>query len=92
MPRSPIATPPCAPAQTLDSRGLVHLRRGEYNRAIADYDAALVKRPDMGWSLYGRGVAKLKSGDKPGGEADLAAAAQVAPKLAKHAKDYGIAP
>lgn len=77
---------------TLDSRGLMHLRRAEYGRAIADYDAALAKRPNMGWSLYGRGIAKLKSGDKPGGEADLAAAAKVAPQLAERAKGYGIAP
>jgi len=79
-------------ANTLDSRGLMHLRRAEYARAIADYDAALAKRPNMGWSLYGRGIAKLKVGDKPGGEADLAAADKIAPKLAERAKGYGIAP
>ena len=76
----------------LDSRGLVHLRRGEFALAIADYDAVLASEPKMAWSLYGRGVAKEKLGRKAEGEADLAAAAVLAPKLPERAKALGIAP
>jgi tetratricopeptide (TPR) repeat protein len=74
----------------LDSRGLVHLRRGELDLAIADYDAAIRLQPKEAWSLYGRGLAKLAKGDKPGGEADVAAAAALAPNLPVAAKQYGL--
>jgi tetratricopeptide (TPR) repeat protein/predicted aspartyl protease len=76
----------------LDSRGLVHLRRGEFDKAIADYDLAVPLPPKSAWSLYGRGLAKLKSGDAAGGKADLAAAAAINPKIAEEAAKYGLAP
>ena len=79
-------------ADVLDSRGLVHLRRGEFGRAIADYDAALAEKPKMAWSLYGRGLAELKTGDKAKGDADLAAAAAEAPHLAERAAKLGLTP
>ena len=79
-------------ADVLDSRGLVHLRRGEFSRAIADYDAALAEKPKMAWSLYGRGLAELKTGDKAKGDADLAAAAAEAPHLAERAAKLGLTP
>ena len=79
-------------ADILDSRGLIHLRRGEFDHAIADYDAALAQKPKIAWSLYGRGLAELKTGAKPQGDADLAAAAAVAPHLAERAAKFGLAP
>ncbi len=79
-------------AQFRISRGLVRLRLGQNREAIEDFDAALKDRADAPWALYGRGVAKLKSGDKPGGDADLQAAAAVAPRLAETARNIGIAP
>ncbi len=78
--------------EVLDSRGLVHLRRGEFDRAIADYDAALAKNPKIAWSLYGRGVAELKTGAKAQGAADLAAASVEAPHLAERAARLGLTP
>lgn len=74
----------------LDSRGLVHLRRGDLDKSIADYDAALKINPRVAWSLYCRGVAKLRAGKIEEGEADMAAAAAIDPHLAKRAKQYGI--
>lgn len=44
----------------LDSRGFVYLRLGQFDDAIADYNAALKINPKIASSLYGRGVAKLK--------------------------------
>jgi tetratricopeptide (TPR) repeat protein len=77
-------------AEALDSRGLVWLRRGEYDRAIADYDEALKARPNSAWSLYGRGLAKLKKGLKAEGEADLGAAARLDPHVPERAKAFGV--
>jgi tetratricopeptide (TPR) repeat protein/predicted aspartyl protease len=76
----------------LDSKALVELRMGDFAKAIADYNTVLAKEPKQGWSLYGRGIAKLRSGDAEGGKTDIAAASVVAPKLADRAKGYGIAP
>jgi tetratricopeptide (TPR) repeat protein len=61
-------------ADALDSRGLVFLKRNEYDKAIADFDAALTLNPRMASSLFGRGIAKKMIGDKAGGAADQAEA------------------
>ena len=76
----------------LDSRGLVHLRRGELDRAIADYDAALALTPKSAWSLYGRGLAKLKAGRTAEGQADIEAAKAIAPHLPERAARFDLAP
>ncbi|MFC3068535.1 aspartyl protease family protein [Phenylobacterium soli] len=76
----------------LDSRGLVHLRMGHWDKAIADYDAALKLRPDLSWSLYGRGLAKLAKGATADGQADIKAALAISPNIAKEAGRYGVTP
>jgi tetratricopeptide (TPR) repeat protein len=76
----------------LDSRGLVNLRLGHPELAIADYDNVLKRYPKTSWSLYGRGLAEARLGQTKASEADFAAAAALAPKLAEHAKRLGIAP
>ncbi len=75
---------------TLDSRGLVELRLGDYDRAIADYDAALAMAPKQDWSLYGRGIAKIRTGQTAAGQADIAAATAINPALPDLAKAHGI--
>jgi len=72
-----------------DSRGLVELRLGQYDRAIADYDAALKLNPRTAWSLYGRGLAKRHKGD-PSAQSDMDAAAAINPELTARAKALGI--
>ncbi|HEY1753385.1 MAG TPA: tetratricopeptide repeat protein [Caulobacteraceae bacterium] len=79
-------------ASILDSRGLVHLRRGEADKAIADYNGALEQTRHDPWSLYGRGLAQLKKGRKAQGDADIAAAAAIEPGLPDRFKQLGIAP
>ena len=74
----------------LDSRGMVHLRRGELDKAIADYDAALALNPKLAWSLYGRGLAKQRTGQQAEGQKDINAALALRPELPKLAKSYGI--
>ncbi len=78
--------------QILDSRGLVKLRLGRYDEAIADFDAALKQQPKLVTSLYGRGLAKLKSGRATEGQADLAAATALEPAVADRAKAAGLTP
>jgi tetratricopeptide (TPR) repeat protein len=75
----------------LDNRGLVLLRLGRIDKAIKQYDAAIRAQPKAAWALYGRGLAKLKKGEKAEGEADIRAAAAIAPNLLQEAKRYGLA-
>ena len=79
-------------AAYLDSRGLVYLRKNDYDKAIADYNAALHLQPNSAWSLYGRGLAKLRKGLTADGQTDVAAANALEPKMAEHAARYGITP
>jgi tetratricopeptide (TPR) repeat protein len=77
-----------ANANTLDSRGLVHLKRGEFAEAIADYDAALTLDPGDAHYLYGRGLARRALGQTLEGDADLAAALSEAPQIADIYENY----
>jgi len=67
----------------LDTRAFLHYRRGEFDLAVADYDAALKdfhgKLPS---SLYGRGLAELRLGKQAEGRADLAAAVKTQSDIA----------
>jgi len=76
----------------LNSRGLVFLRMGAFAKSIADYDASIVLRPRNAWSFYGRGLAKLQSGDAEGGAADVAAAAAINHNIVLLAARYGVKP
>jgi tetratricopeptide (TPR) repeat protein len=77
-------------ASFLDSRGLVHLRRGEFDEALNDYDAALSINPKLAWSLYGRGLIRLRKGATDAGNADISNAGTIRPSIAADAKRYGI--
>lgn len=74
----------------LDSRGLVHLKRGAYAEALADYEAALSIEPNTGHYLYGRGLARIALGQKDAGEADLRAAEAADPGIAAQYSSYGL--
>ena len=76
----------------LDSRGLVYLRLGNYDKAIADYDAALAMQPKIAWSHYGRGIARTRKGLTAEGKADIAEASTLSPKIAEIASSHGINP
>lgn len=60
-------------APSVDTLGFVYLKLGQYDRAVATYSSALQLDPKSVYSLYGRGMAKLKTGDTAGGQADIAA-------------------
>jgi tetratricopeptide (TPR) repeat protein/predicted aspartyl protease len=76
----------------LDNLALVQFRLGDYDKSIGNYDAALKIRPKSGWTLYGRGLAKLKKNNRTEGEADTAAALAIAPGVAEAYKKMGLAP
>jgi tetratricopeptide (TPR) repeat protein len=76
-------------ASFYDSRGLVELRMGQYDRAIDDYNAALQITPNIAWSVYGRGLAKRHTND-PSSQADLNAAVAIDPSLPARARALGI--
>ncbi len=79
-------------AKVSDSRGLVRLRLGDYEGSMADYDASLKQNPKSAWSLYGRGIDKLRKQKTPEGEADIAQATALSPKIADEFNRHGIAP
>jgi Aspartyl protease len=79
-------------AAILLSGGVVRLRLGDYDKSIDDFDAALVLRPKSAWSLYGRGIAKIRRSKTAEGQADMAAAEVVWPPIADAFAMRGITP
>lgn len=76
----------------LDSAGLVLLRMGRYDDAVARYDRALAREPKQSASLYGRGIAKLRKGDAVAGNADVAAALKISASIASEFEEFGVKP
>ncbi|WP_031235857.1 tetratricopeptide repeat protein [Asticcacaulis sp. AC402] len=74
---------------TLDSRALVHLQMGNWDEALADYNAAMPQQ-SYAVALYGRGIAKLRKGMKKEGKADLTSAKKLDKGIAKTFAGYGI--
>jgi tetratricopeptide (TPR) repeat protein len=81
-----------AGARVLNSRGLVRLRLGDYDKSVADYDESLKLNAKDPWSLYGRGIDKARRGKTTEGQADLAAATALWPQIADAFQKHGIAP
>jgi len=76
----------------LSTRCFVRYRTGEFALAITDCDESLREYPKSAHALYVRGLAKHKTGDTPGGDADIAAAKAIDPKIAETYVDYGVTP
>jgi tetratricopeptide (TPR) repeat protein/predicted aspartyl protease len=79
-------------AQVADSRGLVYLRMGAFDKSIADYDTSLKIHPRNAWSLYGRGIDELRKQESAAGNADLGQATALSPKVAEEFNRRGITP
>jgi Flp pilus assembly protein TadD len=65
---------------------------GNVDQALADYDLAVQLVPTEAHPRFGRGIAKLRKGDRTGGEADIAAAIAMQPGIAAEYADFGIVP
>ncbi len=77
-------------AATFDSRALVHLKRGDFNAAIRDYESALALDPGDGHYLYGRGLARRALGMNAEAQADFAAGERARPGIAEMYRSYGV--
>lgn len=76
-----------------DSRGMVHLKRREFQAAYDDYNRAVLLRPGYGHYLYGRGIAQIRLGNSDAGHDDLAAAERAEPGIGEtYSHEYGITP
>jgi tetratricopeptide (TPR) repeat protein len=75
-----------------ENRGLLELRQGNYDKAIADFDSTLRTMPKAAFALYGRGVAKVRKNKTPEGEADMAEAVKIAPRIAAAFSERGLGP
>jgi tetratricopeptide (TPR) repeat protein/predicted aspartyl protease len=81
-----------ANAALLDNRALVRFRLGDFDKSIADYSAALKLQPNAAWTLYGRGMAEVRSKKSKDGETDMANAVKIAPSIADAYAKLGITP
>jgi tetratricopeptide (TPR) repeat protein/predicted aspartyl protease len=79
-------------ARVANSRAIVFLRMGEYDKSIADFDASLKISPKNASSWYGRGIDKLRKQRTADGEADIAQATALLPTIADEFKRRGIVP
>ena len=65
---------------------------GKFAAAIADENSALNANGKDADASYIRGLSKLKTGDAIGGNADIAAAKAINPKIAEAYAGYGMKP
>ena len=74
----------------LGRRGLVYFLMAQDDKAIADYDAATKINPNNANTLYGRGLAKSRMGDKAAGDADIARAKRLQANVAEYFARHGV--
>jgi len=73
-------------------RGMLYLRQGNYDKAMADFNDALKLMPRSASALYGRGVAQSRKHLAKEGAADIEAARVIDPQLPQRYQRFGIAP
>jgi len=70
-----------------ERRATIYFRKNLFDKALADYEQALVLNPQYAPALYGRGIIRIKNGDRASGGADIAAAvhhnANIAAEMAR---------
>ena len=79
-------------AAVADSLGLVELRLGHLDAAIAHFDKAIEWGPSNAPSYYVRGIARLRKGEREAGERDLAKARRLLFDIDARYVPYGIGP
>jgi uncharacterized protein with PIN domain len=70
-----------------EARGYLHLMRRDLDNAIADFSAAIAIDASRAFSLYGRGMARLISGDAAG-QNEMEAAIMLQRDIAEEFKAY----
>lgn len=76
----------------IDSKAFILLRLGQYREAIEQYDEALRLQPKLAQSLFGRGIAKRRAGQRASDDADLKAARAVHPDIDAEFAAMGMRP
>ena len=76
--------------RALDNRGFAYLKQGQVDDAIESFNAALKIDPKLPTALYGRGLAKMRTEDREGAEADMAAATAIKSDVAEDLAHYDI--
>lgn len=79
-------------ALALDSRGMVYLKMGKLDLALADYKRAMNIFPQSAHFMYGRGIVLLRLDQKDEGAKFIDRAIGVDPTIAKQYEDYGVTP
>ena len=79
-------------AEASEARGFVYLLKGECDKAIADYDAALTLQSRNAPALYGRGICKRRKGLAAAGDGDIAMAKIASPEVEAEFAALGIHP
>lgn len=75
---------------TRETLGFIHLKMGDPDTALAEYDIALKANPNRALALYGRGLALIAKGQMALGEASKAAAKSIMPDVEKEFSMYGL--
>jgi Tfp pilus assembly protein PilF len=70
----------------------VHLRQGNDDKAIADFNDASKMTPKNARAPYARAVAESREDKKKDSASDIEAAKQIAPEVAESFEHYGIVP
>lgn len=73
-----------------DMFGAHFLQQGDNASALREYDALLARQPDNANGLYGRGVARIRTGDEAGRE-DIARARTLYDRIDRDFEERGIA-
>lgn len=76
----------------IDSRGMVYLKMGKYDLALADYERAMGISPRSSHFMYGRGIVLLRLGRAEEGRGFIDRAVAAEPGIAKQYADYGVTP
>jgi tetratricopeptide (TPR) repeat protein len=81
-----------ANSEFLDNRAFTYLQLRQWDKSIADYQAALKLQPKSALSMYGLGVARIKKGLKAEGDRDIQEAIAINSGIAAAYKQAGLAP
>lgn len=73
-----------------DTRGFIYLKLGDAALALNEYENALQIDPNRAVALFGRGLARIGTGDVKGGEGDQAAARTINPEVDQQFAFYGL--
>jgi tetratricopeptide (TPR) repeat protein len=76
----------------LFDRGIVELRLKQYDKAITDFNDTIKLQPRLARAYYARGIAREAKGDKAAGDADLHAALDLEPRVARMFRDVDLGP